>query len=35
MTPHQIHRPVDDPLLSERDRSNPTLAELRDDLPDW
>ena len=27
--------PVADPTLSLRDRSNPTLAELREHLPDW
>lgn len=27
--------PTDAPVLSDRDRANPTLAELRDLLPDW
>jgi hypothetical protein len=27
--------PIDQPLLSERDRRNPSLAQLLDRLPEW
>jgi dTDP-4-dehydrorhamnose 3,5-epimerase len=30
-----IDWPMRDPIVSERDRRNPTLAEARDKLPDW
>jgi dTDP-4-dehydrorhamnose 3,5-epimerase len=30
-----IEWPINDPLLSERDRSHPTLAEIADDLPSY
>lgn len=27
--------PIDQPIISERDQHNPTLAQLRDELPAW
>jgi len=30
-----ITRPVDDPIVSERDRKNPSFAEIAKDLPNW
>lgn len=27
--------PADHPIVSERDRKNPTLAQIKDQLPDW
>ena len=31
----RIPWPVDSPIVSERDRRNPSLAEIKDDLPAW
>jgi dTDP-4-dehydrorhamnose 3,5-epimerase len=31
----RIGWPIDQPVVSDRDRRNPRLAEIRDQLPDW
>ena len=31
----EIPWPTDQPIVSERDRHNPTLAQISDELPDW